>query len=274
MWLPLAALSPWWALFISAVVFGVLMVFAYGYVSNQSAIRRVKNDITSYILETFLFRYDTVLSLKAQLKLFFAGAKYAALALGPILILAVPCIFLLAHMNLRLGYRPLHPGESKLLSVELERGSNLQGVSIVALNGSGVTEAKSSTIAINGIVRTPKESRAVGRVVALEAGVQTIVLPGGETSEVVVDTKEGSLSRSTARPLGVSLTRNDWLTAFLSPNGAARQVIESKEVSSVFLTYPERDYELLGMQLTWILPFLVISIVAGFIGSKFLGIAV
>jgi hypothetical protein len=75
-------------------------------------------------------------------------------------------------------------------------------------------------------------------------------------------------------PVGLYLSRTGWLTSLLFPNGGPDQVLASKRVERISLDYPEVSYNFLGIQLSWITIFLIVSMVVGYIGSRFLGVAV
>lgn len=259
MWSPLSGLPQSWALSVTSVLFGIGMVFIYGYVSNQKAIRRVKNEIGSHLLETYLFRYDTILSLKAQLRLFIAGARYFIIALAPMCILALPCVLLLAHLNLRLGYRPLQVGEERILKVTFSDSVDLRSVSLT-----------SESLRVAGPVRSPKEHVASYRVAAPSAGVHTVALAGGFKEQLVV----GRGQDVTTTPLGIFLTKRDWISALFYPNGGGNQYIQSQEVVQAVFQYPEAVYSFFGVEMSWVFPFLVISLLSGYVFSKFLGVAV
>ncbi|MCX6115662.1 MAG: hypothetical protein NTV65_10690 [Proteobacteria bacterium] len=115
LWRPLQLLGVGYQLVLVAIIFGIVMVLLYGRISKQAAIKRVKNEIAAGLIEVVLFRRDIQISLRAQGLLLLAGMRYFLLAMGPVLILAIPFTIIFGHLNLRLGARPFAVGEEGVL---------------------------------------------------------------------------------------------------------------------------------------------------------------
>lgn len=260
-WSPLTPLPPWAQLTVFSALFGVVMVLLYGRVSNQDAIRRVKDDITAALLEVVLFRRDIRVSLRAQAELFLSGLRYFLLALGPVLILALPFALILGHVNLRLGARPLALGEQGILAVTAKSGGTLRELQVKG----------SENLEVVGPVRVPKASAAYWRLTPKGDGAQSFELAVG-TSSLAGELHSGAPSGTPAA--GIFLTRTDWLTQILFPNEGPTQTLPSGLLSSVELTYPQREYSLFGFGMSWVTAFFVLSIIAGYLGSRVFKISV
>jgi hypothetical protein len=261
LWKPLAFMSPGCQLIIVSVVFGLIMVVLFGKVSNQGAIRRVKEQIGAALLEVVLFRRDLSISLKAQASLLVGGIKYFLLAMGPVLILAIPFALILGHINLRLGSRPFAVGEEGILAVSVARGTDLRSIELQTPFGIDVV----------GPVRIPKSSSLFWKLSPHRSEPFKFVVkgPSGSVEENLVLNPEMSTS-----PAGIYLSTDDWLSQMLFPNDGPSQRITSAPFQSIELTYPQRVYSFLGIEMSWLTAFLVISIVAGYFGSRVLGISV
>ena len=238
------------------------MVLLFGLVSNQSAIRRVKEQIGAALLEVVLFRRDVRVSLSAQMSLLWAGTRYFLLAIAPVLILAVPFSLVLGHVNLRLGSRPLSPGEQGILAVSVKKGTDLQSVVLSRVDGLSVV----------GPVRVPKTSSIYWRLSPEQVGRMKLDIHAGSAAEIQQDLIAGTPTDT--EPAGIFLTKTDVLSQLLFPNGGAAQTIPPGPFESIELTYPQRSYSLCGLEMSWLTAFLVISIIAGYVGSKLFGVSV
>jgi hypothetical protein len=75
-------------------------------------------------------------------------------------------------------------------------------------------------------------------------------------------------------PLGLFRSKSAWMTALFFPNGAAVQSIPEGVFDTISFVYPEQVYSVFGVELSWISAFLVVSLLAGYVGSKWFRIAV
>jgi hypothetical protein len=261
-WSTLSWVSPAVQLLIVSAVFGVVMVLVFGKVSNQRAIRRVKTEISASLMEVFLFRRDMVQALKAQGSLFMAGLRYFFLAMGPVLILAIPFALVLGHLNLRFGARPLLYKDSSVLSVNVAKDTDLRSITLQANPGLEVV----------GPVRVPKARSVYWRVRPSEDGqhsLQIAVSGQGEAIKQVVESGPES-----SRPLGVYLSRHELVNPLLFPNGGGGFALPPGPIERIELSYPERHYVWGGMEFSWVSVFLIVSILAGLVGSRLFGISV
>jgi len=108
---PFERFDPFWGMLAVSAVTGVLMLIVYKYTSNQAAIVRVKDQIKAHLMEAWIYREDVPIMLKAQGAVLLANLKYMALNLQPLLVMFLPVLILLVHLNFRYGMRPLKAGE-------------------------------------------------------------------------------------------------------------------------------------------------------------------
>ncbi|MFQ5645890.1 MAG: hypothetical protein ACE5GM_03085 [bacterium] len=109
---PFSRLNPWYALITISVLTGILMVTIFSKVSNQKKMGRAKNLIKAHFLEIQLYKDDFRQLLSSQKKIIRYNLTYLKLALFPATIMFIPVLFILIQLNLRLGNRPLLPGET------------------------------------------------------------------------------------------------------------------------------------------------------------------
>jgi len=248
---PLNLLGPSGGIILISVLAGIALLYVYGKVSNQAAIKRVKKGIAAGIYESVLFRNDLRVSLKAQGKMFLGGIKYFGLAIPPIIILSIPCLIILAQLNLRYGARPLAKGESTIISVGVKDDASLFSAEIAAPEGISVTPP----------LRDLDNHQVSWRLDALSPKAIDISLKIGDkvTNQTVFIGESQSKIPTEAHS-------STWLQFFYP--GATIPSDFKNLVTEIVIRYPEQSLNLFGFHTNWLIAFLVISIVAGIIGSK------
>ncbi len=243
-----AVLSPFGAtggLVVISAVFGVLLLIAFKYLSNQKAITRVNNDIKANLLALKLYKDELRVTFFSQGRLFLAILRLQRYMLTPILILLLPMLLVLGQMGLRHQWRPLAPGEQTHLTVTLADGAESD-----AANPALTLEADDGVNIEAGPVYGG--GRAVWRLSSSVVGTHTLRLTrAGEAIE-----KELVVGDPGARVSPLRTARwTDWL---LYP--AERGLAADDEVAAVSLEYPPLESRLHGSD-WWLLTFFVVSMV-------------
>ena len=251
--LPFQGLSPWVGLLVVSIVSGVVFLLVYGRVSPQKTIKRTKGKIYTNLLEAVIFRHDLLASLKAQGRMSVQAAIYFSLAVPPILVLLVPCLIILAQLEVRYGLRPLHVGESSLVDLKLADGSLLNEVRIAASDGIEVTPP----------VRVLETKEVALRVDARKPGIHTLKLefPSKNISleeKIAVEAKPERLGPG-------AYTR--WWKRLLYPSDL-NLLPYANSVKELNVSYPGYELKLGGMQLHWLVVFAVVSILTGLVAAK------
>lgn len=259
--LPFAGVNPVWGATAISIVAGVILVVVYGKVSNQGALKRVKKGITAGIIESVLFRNDIRTCLGAQGRMLLGGCRYVSLALPPLLILLIPSLLILAQLNARYGARALQPGESVVVSVAIPDEDSLFETSLLAPKGFGVTpplrDLESKTVTWRLDVPNTLQSDSDQSI--------TMVINGSEsTYPLHVGT--------TPAVLPTELHTSPWWQ-LLYP-GAEFPSSLKRYAESISITYPEQALAFGSVSVHWLVLFAVVSIVAGLIGSKVIGIEI
>ncbi len=252
---PFSAFSPGWGLTVVSLISGVVLLLIYGKISNQKAIKNAKRNIYGCLLESLLFRHDLKLALSSQAKMFGHGLVYFLLAVPPILILMVPCVLILAQLNLRYDVRGLNVGEQAVLSLKLDKKSVLYGVSLQVPDGLRATPA----------LRVEESGEVFWRVDALKLGTHEVALNVEPLNTVI---KKEVVVGSDA---GIKLqthTYRDWWFNLLYPGSSMLSKL-ALPISALTLTYPARSYMFLGMHFHWLVAFLILSILSGIVASRF-----
>lgn len=256
---PFSSLAPVWGLLFVSIIAGIILAIAYGRLSNQKALKKVKRSISAGMFESVLFRNDLRTSLAAQAQMLWSGVRYFCLAIPPILILLIPSVCILAQLNLRYGARPLQAGESALVMVDMTDSDALFEAELNAPAGINLTPP----------LRDLEHNQVTWRI----NGPTT---PTDEPLTLTVGTSKGTqqLYHGTIRQSVLpSQLHSSALWQFLYPGGSVPEVLR-KHVHAISITYPEQQIQLAGIQANWLVLFVCVSIIAGFIASKCLGIEI
>ncbi len=233
---------------------GVGMLWVFSRTSNQAAIKQTKNRLRAYLYELRLFPDEPGLLWTAQRRLLTGNAKYIGLTLRPVVVLALPFIILMSLMEPYFGKKPLAPGESALVTVQMKAPVDGQ---------APVLEAPAGIVVETPAVRSVTDKQVSWRIRA-EREVSGVlkVNAGGEQVEKRVVAGSGDGYESDRRSGNV--------VDMLFHMGEAP--LRSGAVEWVEVTYPEREITFLGIELHWIVWFLVISMIAALLVKGRMGV--
>lgn len=258
---PFAGLKALWGLLAVSIVAGIILVYIYGKISNQAALKRVKKRITAGIYESVLFRHDLPTSLRAQGGMLVGGVRYFALAVPPLIVLLIPSLVILAQLNLRYGARALQPGEHAVVTVNLANEDALFSTEL---------SAKDATVQVTPPLRDLDNQSVSWRVDASKAQATSPATLALQVNGVVVT--EPFFTGQQPSILPTAKHTSPWWQ-LLYPGASLPQELRS-QVRSITVTYPEQELSVAGITVHWLLLFVVVSIVAGLVASKAIGIEV
>lgn len=257
LFLPFRALPPVGSLLVFSVLTGILMLWTFGKVSNQDSIRVVRDRTRGNLMGIRLFGDSIALLFRLQFRIFRDLTIYLKYALIPLLVMLIPVLLILTQLNLRYAKRPLEPGETALVKIKLRSPLTLQdGVTLevpdgVTLETPGVRIEAQKEVAFR--IRADEPGRYVLLVRAGGATLDKEILVGGDW-QAVSEKKTGA----------------NVFDQILYPG--EKSIPSSSPFRSVEVGYASRKLTVLGFNLDWILSFLVISIVAGFVFKGPLGV--
>ena len=250
LFLPFAKLNPFWGLFAISIVTGVALVFAYKYTSNQAAIKHAKDLIKGHLLESWIYREQVLVMLKAQAKTLWANVIYVGANMKPFAVMLPPVLILVITLNFRYGMRPLKPGEVALFKTERS--------SAVSLDQMDERLTVPDGVEIDGPpARIESTGETYWRLKATKPGDYKVkVTASGTTYEKSVEV--GEMGVRVAPVESASLAK----IAFYP--GEAR--ITSGPLKTVEIAYPSDAPRVpfTGWRPHWILQYLVLSIIVGF----------
>ena len=254
-------LGPFWSLVLISGLGGILLVWIFGKVSNQNAIQKTRNRLSSELIGLRLFKDDLRVFFGIQFQVLVWTLKYLRHSLVPMLILMIPAMIILIQLNLHYGSRPLRVGEQTIVKVKLRDPNALaQGANIT------LQAPDNLKIETDG-VRAEELKEVAWRIRGASPGRFDLTVNDGKesvTKQIAVgDRLEGVLSLRTGE---------NWFTSLLYPGEppiGSQSAIESIEVR-----YPDLDILVFGKHVNWLILFLILSLVIGYAFKGVLGVQI
>jgi hypothetical protein len=241
-----------------SVLTGLAALAVFRYVSNQEALRRIKNRIQAHLLELRLFPDQLGIVSRAHGRILRWTAVYLAYNLKPFAVLLVPLAIVMVQLDLRYGRLPFEKENSFILTAKLAQPSALDSDSLKLPKGLTLTAPP---------VNVPALGEVSWRIRAEDYGVflPAVVVAGQTFTKQVVVSKEISA-------LPVERARADLLEWFLNP--VEQPLPKGGAVQSLEVNYAPRSIDLGYFATNWLVFFLVVSLVAGLILKMILGIEI
>ncbi len=247
---PFYTLSPLWALSLFSLLAGFLMLVIFRFTSNQPRIKETKNGIKAHVLELWLFRDDLRIMLSAQGRILRLNGRYLMLAIKPMLVLIVPMALILLSLEGWFGYRPLHPGEAAIVSMQVTDGETglLESASIEANNGLTV---ETPSLKIPGAREVNWRIRADG------LGIHNVSMDLlGRRLEKQVIVSQGLVRVSSSR------LRSEFWQGLLHPSEPS--IPPQSGIERIDIHYPTRFIKVFHWNIHWLLYFFVVSTACAF----------
>jgi hypothetical protein len=253
---PFLGLPPAWGLIAVSLVTGVILLWIFGKVSNQSAIRIIRDRIRGNLIGVRLFQNDIGVVLRLQGKILWDTLVYMRYSIVPMFILLIPVLVIMTQLNLRFAARPLQAGETALVKVQFREDAALaEGARLEAPDGIAVE---------SDAVHVPDKAEVVWRIRAVSPG----------RHDLKVTTPAGSLDKAVVVGWGWSkvptLRSASRIDQLLYPGEAP--IPDGSTFRSARVSHPPLSITFFGMPLNWIVGFFVFSLVSGFAFKRALGV--
>ena len=235
-----------WSLTAWSLAAGIGMLWVFRVTSNQKAIKDLKRHRSAYLLEMRLFGDEPLLIFKSQWALVTANIRYLGFMMAPFVVMLLPMIVLLVQLDAYYGKRPLEIGRPALVTLQYD-SSGAASASAPRL------EAPEGLVVEGPAVRAVAERQVSWRVRPAKSvdGALRISV-GGAVLEKHVAAGEGPKYLTSRR-------QRAWADYFWEP-GEWR--LPAGPVQWIEVSYPPVEVHGLGVDLHWILWFLLISMVA------------
>lgn len=261
---PFRAMNPLVGLTLVSLVVAILMLLVFKHTSNQKALDRIKRKIHASLFEIRLFNDDLVLIMRAQADIVRHNLTYIRLSLWPLVWMTVPLVLVIAQLQFHYAYRGLRPGEPVLLTVRL-KGSGPAPVDDPKPQAS--VEPGSGVRIETPSVWVPSERQLVWRISGEREGDHEITIRMGDASESkTVRVREDLVRRS---PLRVG---SNLLDQILYP--AESPLSSSSPIASIEVAYPDRDIEVFGVGMHWMIVFFGLSMIFAFALRRPFGVTI
>jgi hypothetical protein len=260
---PFRQLPPIVGLSAVSLVAAIGMLLVFRATSNQRAIAEVKRRIHAGVFEIRLFNDNPRLMGRAQLDILRHNLTYMRLSFAPMVWLLVPLVLLIAQLQFYYGYDGLHPGQAALVKVRLRAGAS---------SSSGVPpaislEAPAGLKVQTPLVWIPSEREAAWRIGAEKSGdYQLTVLVDRQSATKQVRVSDRVGWRSPER------MEAGFLNEVLYP--AEPPIQSDVPIEAIVVSYPERDIDVLGYPVHWMIAFFVLSLVFAFALKSRFGVVI
>ena len=242
--------GPWSGMVGLAAVTAVVALLIFRWTSNQRRIRTVKDRIISHLLEVVLYRDELRVVLQAQAAIFRDNLRYFASALVPLAFMILPMAVLLIQADLRYGHRPLKVGERAIVAAKLRPGTAAPDqLAISAPSGIAVETPP---------LRIPALGEVDWRIRGLQPGAWNLRFSQGETTftkQVLVGARAGRVSTT-------RVSESAW-SQLLHPG--ERPLPSRGPAALVKVSYPGAELHLWKWRLHWVWPWLILSLVFGYL---------
>jgi uncharacterized membrane protein (DUF106 family) len=248
---PLALLPPFWGLAVMSLATAILMLLVYRRTSNQERLAQVKRSIHAAIFEIRLFNDDLGAIWRAQLELLRHNLTYLRLSLVPMLWMIVPLTLLVAQLQFYYGYLGLKPEEPVLVKVEVREEGTKFGSAAAMLESAKPLHLDTPTVWL------PGARELVWRLSPRDVGDYELRVRLGQDTF----TKTLSVTPGIARRSPVRLEQG-FVNQLLYPSEAPLPA--TGPIRAISVAYPERDIELLGWRVHWMIVYFALSMIFAF----------
>ena len=243
--------SPLLVMLVVSVFTSVWALLLFKAVTPQARLTIIRDRLFGHIYEMGLYQDHLGVVARIQGSLAKSNLKYLSLTLPALVVLTVPMVFTLAQLDSRFAHRPFQPGETTVLSVKLseDAGISLDNVTL---------ETPPSLTVEAGPVRDAVSGSLAWRLRMEDRGTYVLRILDGTNElaarEVVVGDE--------LTPLGTS-SKKEWLHRVLYPG--APPLPGDGSLDELTLRLPERHTRYLGVEMHWLLAFMVFSLLGGLV---------
>ncbi len=244
MMVPMQALSPGASLTVISVLLGAVMLVVFKYTGDPELLYTSIKRMQAYMMEMRLFDREPKLVFKAMGNLFWWNFKSIMALMGPMLWVTVPMLLLFFQMEHYYGMRPLHAGESVVVTARFD-DTEAMGLPL------SLTSADEGVVIETAPVVTKRRKLVSWRVRGDTLGEHSLTLSVGD------ETFEKTLTVSD------TLTRVSKRRARPAPDALVYPVesrLAAGSVKWIDIRYPPTMTRLLGTDLHWLLWVVILSL--------------
>lgn len=250
--------SPLAIVVVVSLVVGLAMVVLFGYTSDQKAIKIAKDQLKAHLLAVRLFRDQLPVVAGSYAKILRGTARYLRLEFMPLVYVIIPITLLIVQLDRCLGATAIQAGTPFLVTVRTDGAESMNALALDLPAEIAMTAPA---------VHVPAENEVVWRLAASREGDYEIeIVVGGQKAA-----KTLCVSSQLARVSAVRLRGHFWTRMFTSGEPS---LPASGAMESIAINYPDRNIEIAGYEMNWIVLFFVLSMIAGYLFKELLGIQI
>ena len=167
------------------------------------------------------------------------------------MVMILPLILIIIHLNLWFGYQSLSHGERAILKVKLKEGYDPFKIVLSVASSSGLTIETPP-------LRIEEESEINWRFRAEGKGIQDIVLVvNGKEIHKRLSVEEKPLSR-----ISPTKVRKNFLAQLFNPGESPMP--SDCPIETIKVGYSSKNMNLFGWHIYWIIVYVVLSVIFGF----------
>lgn len=254
MLVPFDALPRFWALTALSVLSGVLMLWVVGKTTPQRRVQVARDRMASAIYEMRLFLDSPGRILRSQARMLGWSFAYIGYMLPAFVLMSLPLGLLGLHLEARYGEGALAVGAPIVVTVGMEPGSELAGVSAGEVPGVRVTAPP---------MRVVDEGRVYLRAVIERPGVYSLPVRAGEAvveKRLVADPAAAEMNAERCRGLCLLASFGD------------EPPLGDGPIASIAVEHPAADTSWLPLSMPWWGYWLIVATVAALALRKPLGV--
>ena len=241
--------SPFLVMLVVSAITAIWALLLFKAVTPQARLTIVRDRLFGHIYEMGMYQDHLRVVGRIQRDLAKANLRYLGLTLPALFVLIIPMVFTMAQLDSRFALRPFERGETTVLSATLADDATITLDKITLETPPSVTVEA-------GPVRDEVSGAVAWRLRAEDRGTHTLRLLDGTTE---LGSRELVVGDDLAR-LGESSKRN-WLHAVIYPG--APPLRGDGPLDEMTLRLPQRHTKYLGVEMHWLLAFMVFSLLAG-----------
>lgn len=254
-------LPKFWELAGISMLFGFIALIVFKKISNQEKIRAAKDKIMGHLLEVILYKDDVRVVAKAQVQVMRHNLAYLGHNSIPMVVLIIPFIFVVMNLDPRYRFSPFEPGEEAIITATLRDDVEFDGLDVSLTAPEGVTVEV-------GPVRAPSASTVDWRLRADREGTFELgVNVNGETVTKRLVVGEDVKMLAPKREGGNII--------YKLANPGEELLPASSPIETIALSYKRgQTIPMLGIDMHWLVVFLIVSLIFAFAIKGALGVEI
>jgi hypothetical protein len=258
---PLKRFDPFWALLAVSLLTTFVFLEVFRRTTDSTKLQEAKNHMQARLLEVRLFKDSPSIVLAALVGMLGCNLRYLKHSLKPTLLMLLPLVVLMIHLDTWFGRAPVRPGQAALVRIKI-LGSAQQAFDDVSLEAAAGLAIETPSL------RVPQDKEISWVVRAGQAGQYLLKVRGaGSAAQKTIVVADGGWERIAPR----LVTAGFW-HQWTHPGEAS--LPKGGLIESVEVNYPDRSLVLFGWQTHWLILFFVLTCALGFVGSKLLRVTV